>query len=125
MLVGLLTIWLLGDGASASMTVGYVDQLTAYAKAQIADPAQRKAVLDVAKALERAGIAEGKGAAEAGKAVVKITQNRSAKPQDIEAPLSRAAGYTIELQNELLQQRSRLKSQLTREQWVAMHAAPR
>jgi hypothetical protein len=79
-------------------------------------------VLETAGELKKAGSNEAKAIAKAADAVVKIAGNREAKAQDFEVALSQIRGHSIELQNELVRQRFRLKSELTREQWAALHS---
>jgi hypothetical protein len=121
MLAALLTVWLLGGGVGSS-TAGYVDQVKSYAMTALTDEAQRKAVLETAGELKRAGSKEAKAIAKAADTVVKIAGNREAKAQDFKVALSQIRGHSIELQNELVRQRFRLKSELTREQWAALHS---
>ena len=123
MLILLITTWLLVGGSSgASATVGYVDQITAYAKGHLPDEAQRKAVLEVADQLKKAGSEEAKATTQAAKAIDKISMNRRATPPEFQDALSEMRGYSEELQAKVVQQRFKLKSELTREQWAVLHA---
>lgn len=124
MLIGLITAWLLVGGRSGSslLTAAYVDQVTTYANAQINDKSQRAALLDAAKQLKRAGEEEARASAKAAGELVKIAKNRQAKSEDYDSALSQLRGYSIQLQQRAVQQRFQLKSKLTREQWVALHA---
>jgi hypothetical protein len=122
MLIALLSAWLLGGGPGSSANSGYVDLVEHYATTQIEEKPRRQAVLATARKLESAGREEAKAADKAASALVKIAENRQAPPQEYEAVLSRIRGYSIHLQDELVKQRFRLKSELTREQWAALHA---
>lgn len=123
MLILLISTWLLvGRSSGASTTVGYVDQITAYAKGHLPDEAQRKAVLEVAKELKKAGSAEAKATIQAAKAIEKISKNRRATPAEFQDALSEIRGYSEELQAQVIRQRFKLKSELTREQWAVLHA---
>ena len=123
MLILLITTWLLvGRSSGASETVGYVDQINAYAKGHLSDEAQRKAVLEVAEQLKKAGSEEAKATAQTAEAIDKISRNRRATPAEVQDALSEMRGYSEELQAKVIQQRAKLKSELTREQWAVLHA---
>ena len=124
MLIALITAWLILGRVSSgsSATVGYVDRITSYAKGHLPDEAQRKAVLEAAEQLKKAGSKEAKGTSQAAKAINKTAMNRRATLAEFQDALSEMRGYSEELQATVLQQRSKLKSLLTREQWAVLHA---
>lgn len=123
MLILLVTTWLLvGRSSGGSETVGYVDQINAYAKGHLPDEAQRKAVLEVAKQLKKAGSEEAKATIKAAKSIEKVSMNRSTTPPEFQDALSEMRGYSEELQATVIQQRFKLKSELTRDQWAVLHA---
>lgn len=122
MLMFLFFTWLLEGGSGSSATGGYVDQITTYANGHLPDDAQRKAVLAAAKELKKAGSEEAKAAAKAAKALAEVAKNRTARSEDFQSALSELRGYSIQLQANVVQQRSKLKSELTREQWGVLHA---
>jgi hypothetical protein len=124
MLVALLTAWLLGGSFGSSPAVGYVDHLTSYAESRIADNTQRAAVLDVAKALRKAGSEEASASAKSASSVIKTAKRREATPDEFAAALSQIRDHSATLQKQLVQQRFRLKSTLTREQWNELHGNP-
>ncbi len=123
MLIALVTAWLLTGGRSgSSTTAAFVDRVTTFANTQISDNEQRKAVLDIAGQLKKAGQAEADASAKAAARVVKISGNRAAKSEDFESALSQLRGYSIQLQRAAVVQRFALKSKLTREQWAALQS---
>jgi hypothetical protein len=121
-LAALLSIWLFGGGSASSTTVGYVDQVIAYARNEIADEEQRSAVLATAKKLEMAGRTEVKATANATSAVARIAGNREATLQEYQSGFSQIRRSSLELQEELIRRRFELKAELTRQQWSALHA---
>jgi hypothetical protein len=123
MLAALLTLWLFGGGSAASPTVGYVDQVIEFARNEITDGGQRKAVLATAKELKKAGGNEAKLTAETARAVARIAGSRAATLQDYQLAFSPIHHSAQELQEELIRQRFGLKAQLTREQWSTLHAS--
>lgn len=124
MLVALLTVWLLGGSVGSSATVAYVDRLTKYAETRISDESQRAALLDSAKALRQAGRDEARNSAKAASSMIKTARRREASPEEFEATLSQIRAHSLALQDQLVQQRFRLKSTLTREQWSELHGTP-
>lgn len=124
MLVALLTAWLLGGSVGSSATVGYVDRLTKYAETRIGDEAKRAAILDSAKALRKAGKDEAAASAKAASSMIETAKRREASPQEFEVALSQIRTHSLALQNQLVQQRLRLKWTLTREQWSELHGRP-
>lgn len=122
MLIALVALWLSGSSGSMPMTA-YLDHAREYAKKEITVKAQRDAVLDTLDDMKKAQDEFHKAEEKAVKAVTKLADNRDSKPADFQPAFAALRADSAESQEKLLQLRFRLTSNLTREQWAAVHAA--
>ena len=121
MLIGLLVLFLVGGSGGTLPLTEWLDHGKEYAKKEIADPAQRREVLATMDEMKDRQKDLYKAEEKAVRAIDKLAASRTSRSADFEPAL---AGYRAETeapQEQLLDLRFRLRTQVTREQWMAAH----
>jgi hypothetical protein len=119
--MSILLIMLLTGGGVGTPLTDYLKQTTVYAK-QLIDEKQRKAVLATVEEMEETQKALIEAATKTSKQLAGLADSRSPQSGQVRPVLASYVREETVLRDKLLQQRFRLKSQLTREQWAAAHA---
>ena len=121
MLIALLVFLLSGGSSGTSPMIAYVDQAREHAKKEFTVEAQRKAVLDTLDDMKKVQGEFIEVEEKAAKTLIKLAVNRDSKPADFQPTIVALRTDAMETQEKLIRLRFRLKSQMTREQWAAVH----
>ena len=122
MLIGLLLLALYGSSGSSPMTA-YLDHAREHAEKEFKDKVQREAVLDTLGGMKKAQVEFIEVEEKAAKTLIELAENRDSKPAEFQSVIAALRTESAETQGKLVQLRIRLKSQMTREQWAALHPA--